>query len=190
LTEQAVEPVGILHHEEMPDSRRERGLHAVAAECFGVGGPSIGVDRHDRRAQLPQAPEDAALVADGMPEGVDRELGRGGRHVGGHPFHQPGIGIGREQPPNQGPGGAGEVLPERGQERLELVVGRWLPKAAVGIDPDQSRHPLAQAQGRLDDDIAAHGVPDQHQLAQAQLLGHGHDVVAEGGHGPGPAADA
>jgi hypothetical protein len=77
-----------------------------------------------------------------------------------------------------------------GQERLELVVGRWLPKAAVGIDPDQSRHPLAQAQGRLDDDIAAHGVPDQHQLAQAQLLGHGHDVVAEGGHGPGPAADA
>jgi hypothetical protein len=35
----------------------------------------------------------------------------------------------------------------------------------------------------------AHGVPDQHQLTQVQPLDHGHHILAEGGHGPGPTAD-
>jgi hypothetical protein len=32
--------------------------------------------------------------------------------------------------------------------------------------------------------------PINTQLTKVQLLGHGHDILAEGGHGPGPAADA
>ena len=85
---------------------------------------------------------------------MSRQLGWGGRHVGGHLLQELGIGIGGEQPLNQATGRGREVLPEWGQERLEFLLGRRLP-----------------------------------QLAQAQLLDHGHDVLAEGGHGPGPAAD-
>ena len=92
----------------MPDARYQHGLHAVAAECLGVGGPSIGVDRDHRRAQLPQARQDAAIVADGMPEGSDRDLRWGGRHVGGHPFHQLGIGIGVNSRPTRARVAAGK----------------------------------------------------------------------------------
>jgi hypothetical protein len=35
------------------------------------------------------------------------------------------------------------------------------PQGAVGVDPDQSGHPVTQAPGRLDHHITTHRVPDQ-----------------------------
>jgi len=155
----------------------------VAPECLGVGGPVAGIDRHHRRGQLRQSGEDGGLVADGLLQHLDRDLGRGGRHVGGHPLDQDGRGW-TGHPPDEGRGRGDEVLPERGYELLELRPGRWISEGVVGVGPDNPQHLVAQPKGGLDDHVTAHRVTDQHDLAEPQVPYHRGDVVAEGRHGP------
>lgn len=50
--------------------------------------------------------------------------------------------------------------------------------------PDQADHTAAQVQGRFDDHVSTHGVANQHDLSQPQLLDHRDYIVAETRHRP------
>lgn len=59
LCQESVKVPGVLHHEEVPNSRHEQDLDAVTLECFYVSRPIVRIDGHDRRLQISQILQEA-----------------------------------------------------------------------------------------------------------------------------------
>jgi len=62
--EQAIESLGVLHHQEMPDSRHEDYMNPIVLEGGYVGRSVFRVDRDHRQMELLQGLRHLTTVAE------------------------------------------------------------------------------------------------------------------------------
>jgi hypothetical protein len=95
----------------------------------------------------------------------------------------------REQGPDEPPGLAREVAPERATNASSSSAGGHLLQRLIGVDPDDAGDPVAEPQRRPVITSPPIEVADEDDAFEAQLVDDRDGVVAEGRHRPGGAPD-
>ena len=165
------------------DLESERGKGAL--ERIEVNRPHVGTDGDNRDSHAAEGVPDfvTAPSIQGFEAG-NGDLARRARHVDRGSFNQVLIRGRREQTPHKLVGCLCEIGAEGGKKLLEFFVGELLVERAKRIDQGKSDYPLRYLAECLADDVASHGVPDEHDPVEIEFFYDGCNVCSERGHGP------